>query len=107
MRSNCLFHAVWRWIRHGGWLIIRRSHAGFYPHFIHADHLPADLPCSQYVAKPGIPCDIVFDGEVKETIGEIKPPAVLGWVDWVVLGFVLSITLGWLSLLARIVGIFL
>jgi hypothetical protein len=107
MRSNCLFHAAWRWIRRGGWLLVRRSHAGLYPHFIHADELPEDLPCSQYVAKPGIPCDIVFDGEVKEAIGSVKPPAVLGLVDWVVLGFCLSITFGWLALIVWIVGVFL
>jgi hypothetical protein len=106
MRSNCLFHAVGKWIRRGGWLLVRRSHAGWYPHFIHAAELPEDLPCSQYVAKPGVPCSVVFDGEVKEVVGDVKPPPVIGFVDGVVLGFCISITLGWLCLIAFIIGKF-
>jgi hypothetical protein len=79
MKSNCLFYAIWRGIRRGGWILIRRSPYGPWPHFVHADELPEDLPCRQYVAKPGIPCDIVFDGEVRDTIGEVKPPPADGF----------------------------
>jgi hypothetical protein len=104
MKSNCLFYAAWRWIRRGGWLLIRRSHAGFYPHFIHADELPENLPCSQYVAKPGVPCDIVFDGEIKDTIGEVKPPRTGGF-DAVLFWFWFIYLAGCIAILAWIIKI--
>lgn len=106
MKTNCLFYAAWRWIRHGGWLLIRRSHAGLYPHFIHADELPEDLPCSQYVAKPGVPCNIVFDGEIKKTIGAIKP-APSGGFDGVLFAFWFLYLAGILSLIAWLIKIFI
>lgn len=32
-RSNCLIFAMGEWRRRGGYLIVRRSHYGWWPHF--------------------------------------------------------------------------
>jgi hypothetical protein len=32
--SNCLIFAIEHWYKKGGYLIIRRSHHGWWPHFI-------------------------------------------------------------------------
>ena len=32
--SNCLFFALNKWLKHGGYLVIRKSRYGFWPHFI-------------------------------------------------------------------------
>jgi hypothetical protein len=34
VRSNCLIWALGQWKRHGGYLIMRRSHWGPFPHFL-------------------------------------------------------------------------
>ena len=34
MMSNCLFFVIAKWWKHGGYIIIRRSKQGPYPHFI-------------------------------------------------------------------------
>jgi hypothetical protein len=33
--SNCLIFAVLLWLRWGGYLVMRRSHWGWFPHFLH------------------------------------------------------------------------
>ncbi len=33
-RSNCLLWALSRWFRLGGYLVVRRSHYGWFPHFL-------------------------------------------------------------------------
>jgi hypothetical protein len=107
MKTNCLFHAVTLWVTRGGWLIIRRSQkdgkANWYPHFIHAQELPEDMPCSQYVAKDGVPCNIVFDGEIRKDIGPVKPPQVIGY-DGANLGFCLLIAAGLIALLVSLIA---
>jgi hypothetical protein len=104
MKSNCLFYAAWRWIRRGGWLLIRRSPHGPWPHFVHADELPEDLHVHQYAHKPNVPCDIVFDGEVQETLGTVKPPPSNGF-DHVLFWFWMLYLLGIISLLTWIIKI--
>lgn len=37
--SNCLFFALGRWWRRGGYLVIRKSRWGWWPHFIHCSDL--------------------------------------------------------------------
>lgn len=34
MKGNCLFFALNRWFKNGGYLVIRKSRHGFFPHFI-------------------------------------------------------------------------
>jgi len=33
-KSNCLIFAVNKWFKHGGYLVMRRSKHGFFPHFL-------------------------------------------------------------------------
>lgn len=35
MRSNCLLFALLLWLRVGGYLVVRRSRWGPFPHFLH------------------------------------------------------------------------
>jgi len=37
--SNCLIFALWRWVTRGGYLILRRSHHGWWPHVLWSSHL--------------------------------------------------------------------
>jgi hypothetical protein len=86
--SNCFIHAVSRWVTRGGWLIMRRSHAGPYPHFIHADYLPEDLLVSQFVAvKSGRSMRPFFQGYIMDKLGAVKPLEVEGKIEWVLFGF--------------------
>ncbi len=32
--GNCLFYALRKWAREGGYLVIRKSHHGWWPHFL-------------------------------------------------------------------------
>jgi hypothetical protein len=73
---------------------MRRSVAGPFPHFIHADDLPEDLPVRQFVPNPGVPCDILFEGHEEEALGSVKPPPVKGAVDWGLLLFWLIYLIG-------------
>jgi hypothetical protein len=34
MWSNCLVWAIQQWKRHGGYILMRRSHWGKFPHFL-------------------------------------------------------------------------
>src|SRR3990172_6700302 len=86
--SNCFIHAFWLWIRRGGWLIIRRSHAGIYPHFIHAEKLPPDLECSHYTDECATKAwSPLFRGCTRHTLGDVRPPPVTGLCDWGLLAF--------------------
>ena len=81
MKNNCLFYAFWLWLRHGGYLVIRRSHFGPFPHFIWVAKLPALLPARQWV--PGAPekrcCPpLIFNGTVKTQLGA-APAAGFQW----------------------------
>ena len=38
-RSNCLIFALAHWFRDGGYLIVRRSHWGWFPHFLWSQDL--------------------------------------------------------------------
>lgn len=46
--SNCLIFAVWRWITRGGYLILRRSHHGWWPHILWCEDL-RDANIQHYV----------------------------------------------------------
>ena len=37
MKSNCLIYALLKWYREGGYLVIRKSRFGWWPHFLHMD----------------------------------------------------------------------
>jgi len=88
-----MLHAIPRWCRRGGWLALRRSLAGPYFHFFHADDLNEETPVSQYMIDdekaPG--WHLVFRGHVETKLGHIKPPPVTGGIDWVITIFVLSV----------------
>lgn len=47
-RSNCLVFALAKWFRHGGYLIVRRSRYGWFPHFLWARDL-GELEVEQFV----------------------------------------------------------
>jgi hypothetical protein len=64
--SNCLFWAVRQWAREGGYLLIRKSHYGPFPHFLWSADLkqfssfvPLD-PRHKLIPPP------IFRGEVKK-----------------------------------------
>ena len=96
--GNCFFHAVGRWIKRGGWLIIRRSpYRKKILHFIHADDLPEELAVSQFVpVKPESGSNFVgwYEGKVLDIIGHVKPPKPNGF-DFVAFFFWASYFLGW------------
>jgi hypothetical protein len=46
--SNCLIFAVWRFLRRGGYLIMRRSRHGWWPHILWCEHL-RDAVIEHYV----------------------------------------------------------
>lgn len=48
-KTNCLFYAFGLWLRHGGYLLMRRSHFGPFPHFIWMAELPSFWPARQWV----------------------------------------------------------
>lgn len=33
--NNCLFYALWKWWKEGGYFITRKSRHGWWPHFLH------------------------------------------------------------------------
>jgi len=96
--SNCFIYAVHRWVTRGGWLILRKSQKGPYPHFIHADELPEDLKATHYVAKyKHIVFTPIFRGKVLNIIGNVKPPKVTGKLEWSLLLFWLMYFVGVVS----------
>jgi len=50
-RSNCLVFALHRWWTDGGYLILRRSHYGWWPHVLWTRSL-SEAPLSYVPAKP-------------------------------------------------------
>lgn len=46
--TNCLFVALYLWATRGGYLILRRSHYGPYPHFLWTPKLPTSMPVIHY-----------------------------------------------------------
>jgi len=48
--GNCLFFGLWRWMTRGGYLILRRSHHGWWPHVLWCEHL-RDAEIEHYVPK--------------------------------------------------------
>lgn len=105
--SNCLIYAVWRWIRRGGWLLMRRSHAGPYPHFAQTDELPEGMQVTHYVRKTvrrnkwQLPC---FDGHVKVDFGG-TPPRVRGIADWGLVSFIAGCGIGIIAVLVGLIQI--
>jgi hypothetical protein len=39
VRSNCLFFAFFRWLTRGGYIVVRQSHYGWWPHFLWSPNL--------------------------------------------------------------------
>lgn len=65
--SNCLVYALRRWIRDGGYLIVRRSRWGWWPHFLWAPTL-GDLEVEQYAPRQSqrrLCPPLLFRGRVK------------------------------------------
>jgi len=50
-RSNCLIFAVRRWMREGGYFIVRKSRHGWWPHFMWARSLKG-LAIEQWIPCP-------------------------------------------------------
>jgi hypothetical protein len=46
--GNCLFFGLWRWMTRGGYLILRRSHHGWWPHVLWCQNL-RDAEIEHYV----------------------------------------------------------
>lgn len=95
-------------------MISRRSWGGLFLHFMHAQSLPKDLPVSHYVPDKGVPFSLLFQGHVEQTVGDVEPPPVHGFIDWGVLLFWLTYCLGFIqlgewvfSLLKWMMGLFL
>ncbi|MHA2068982.1 MAG: hypothetical protein ACXABY_31860 [Candidatus Thorarchaeota archaeon] len=63
--SNCLIYAKQKYDKEGGWIVMRKSHYGWWPHFL---HLSKDMKLTQYTLhgkrKRIIP-PLVFKGFVK------------------------------------------
>ena len=67
--SNCLIFALGKWIKHGGYLAIRRSHMGPWFHFIWIKDLK-DAEIEHYVPlvdrlDSGVVSKTIFKGQVK------------------------------------------
>jgi len=103
--SNCWFYAVHRWVTCGGYLILRRSWAGPYPHMMHADTLPEDLAVTHFTNETKNPVwwRWVFGGYVYFTVGHTKSPPVKGLVDWALLSFCVPWLIGVSLLLTWII----
>jgi hypothetical protein len=66
--TNCLFFALKKWFSCGGYLVIRKSKVGWWPHFLWSKDLKTFyhyLPVSYKENKPIPPC--VFKGEAAES----------------------------------------
>lgn len=72
-RSNCLFWAVAMWWRRsaarGGYIVVRRSRWGRFPHFLYAEMRAGQLRLVSYVP-------------VQPRHKECPPPVFLGRVRW-------------------------
>lgn len=81
MKTNCLIYAFWCWLRHGGYLVMRRSHFGPFPHFIWIAELPESWPARQFIpVSPEVRCcpPLIFTGLVKKQLGA-APAAGFQW----------------------------
>lgn len=68
--SNCFFFAIWKWFRHGGYLVLRVSKIGPWIHFIWCKDLK-DAEIEHYVPihdslKVESVSKIFFKGEVRK-----------------------------------------
>jgi hypothetical protein len=65
--SNCLIFAFFQWLKHGGYVIARKSKYGWWPHFMWVQSLN-DLEVLEYSldkkVNRALP-PIVFDGTVR------------------------------------------
>lgn len=61
--TNCLFVALYLWATRGGYLILRRSHYGPYPHFLWTPKLPTSMPVIHYTTDIKPRCAPVFRGK--------------------------------------------
>jgi hypothetical protein len=67
MRSNCLFFVLAKWMKEGGYVVIRKSHSGWFPHFLWSPDLKTFLhftPINRRSGKPLPP--LFFTGYVRE-----------------------------------------
>lgn len=73
MVSNCLFFALRKWICEGGYLIVRKSHSGPFPHFLWSRDLKTFAqftPVNRKEFKPVPP--LLFRGYVFESDTDIQ-----------------------------------
>jgi hypothetical protein len=64
--NNCLVYALRKWFRHGGYLIIRKSRWGWFPHFLWSPAAPPEA--EQYIPvnpKRRLLPPLIFRGHVK------------------------------------------
>lgn len=76
--SNCLIFAFNKWRKEGGYVAMRRSHFGWWPHFIWVRHLRNAeiehlIPKAERLTVEPVQ-KLLFDGEVKteDTMGAPK-----------------------------------
>ena len=89
MKSNCLFYAVGQWLKHGGYILMRRSHfaeefnvtsrwhpAWYIPHFLHRTKAHE---VTQFTADPKF-------SEMPNTPSKFKAWLMLWWFEGKIIG---------------------
>jgi len=66
MWSNCLFYAMWMWIKHGGYLMARWSMWGCFPHFLHMSRSGVITHLKPLRPRRRIFPPLIFKGKVME-----------------------------------------
>jgi hypothetical protein len=74
MRSNCLVFALCRWFHRGGYLIIRKSRYGWFPHFLWSPDLNTFHSFKPINPRERIIPPLIFRGAIHETEGDTKWP---------------------------------
>ena len=65
--SNCFFYAVGRWWREGGYFVVRRSHFGWWPHFLWSPDLVTFYQYGPAVPNHHLRCPPpIFHGVVRQ-----------------------------------------
>lgn len=66
MRSNCLIYAFRKFFKEGGYVLLRKSHYGWWPHFLHMNvgglitHFSPEAPRKRFLPP------LIFKGTPKE-----------------------------------------
>lgn len=68
--SNCIIYAVFTWLKQGGYIVIRKSRRGWWPHFLWSLDLKTFKEYYPlYPKRRKIPPPL-FRGYVKSTVGD-------------------------------------